>query len=381
VPRRVLVTAGRSPAALELVRAFHRAGHRVVAVDTTRWCLCAASRTLARFHVLPWPSRSPAAFIDRLAEVVRRERVDLLVPVFEEIFLIAEARERFGPHCEVVADASDKLRRLHNKWTFNAWARELGFAVPRTMFLTRHEDVGPALAAEPELVFKPVYSRFGSDILIRPRPQRALDRVRPSAARPWIAQEYVPGRLICTYSVARAGVIQAHAAYAGDRDGVAISFRRLDHPATHAWVERFVSRIGFTGQIAFDFAERETGEPLALECNPRATSGVHLLAGLGDFPRAFFDAEVGPLTPTNGGRAMLASAMLATLPGRVFPPAEAGKWLSTFCTSRDVTFAWRDPLPFAFQFASWVWLVHRCGKYRVGLRQAGVMDLAWDGDG
>ena len=62
----------------------------------------------------------------------------------------------------------------------------------------------------------------------------------------------------------------------------------MEHAAARAWVETFVAREGYTGQIAFDFIETEAGVMYALECNPRATSGVHLLAAHPEFAAAFF---------------------------------------------------------------------------------------------
>lgn len=379
--KRILLAGGRSPAALELARAFHAAGHEVHVAETTAWCLCSVSRAVARVHRLPWPTRDPDGYVAELVRIVRRERIGLVVPTFEEVFYIAGARERLEAYAEVFCDELEKLDRLHNKWEFIRRVAAHGLAVPRTRLLRGPADLDAALgSARRELVFKPVYSRFSSRVVVRPDDAAELAGVDPSPRCPWVAQEFVPGRALCTYSVAWRGRLTAHGAYPTEftaGGGTTIVFRSIEHPALLEWVREFVRRENFHGQIAFDFIETDAGALLPLECNPRTTSGVHLFAGRRELPLAFCGPLAETIAPSDGRPSMLALPMLAALRAR--DRAARTRWRATFAASRDVTYDREDPLPLLMQFFGLGWMYWRSRRYRLPLKQAGIFDLEWDG--
>ena len=81
--KRILISGGMMTKALQLSRAFHRAGHHVILVDDSinwltghRW-----SKSVERFYVVPSPEKDPAAYIGTLANIVQREKIDMFVPV------------------------------------------------------------------------------------------------------------------------------------------------------------------------------------------------------------------------------------------------------------------------------------------------------------
>ncbi|MBA3531739.1 MAG: carbamoylphosphate synthase large subunit, partial [Ardenticatenales bacterium] len=308
----VLLTGGRAPATLELARLFHRAGHRVVMAESVRYHLSRPSRAIARNYRVPPPAQATAAYLYALREIVEREKIDLLVPTCEEIFYVAQGHALLSPHCRVFAEPIERLRPLHNKWLFAQRAAEYGLLVPPTTLLTSQAALRHCLDEGQEIVFKPVYSRFAAKTMLCPRPADALT-LRPTPQQPWITQHFVAGRQICTYSIAHQGRIVAHAAYPTEfsaGQGATIRFRAIDHPASAAWVEAFVAQEGFTGQIAFDFIETPQGALYALECNPRLTSGIHLLAEHPDLPLAFLGEITERITPLGAAPSMLALAML-----------------------------------------------------------------------
>jgi hypothetical protein len=217
-----------------------------------------------------------------------------------------------------------------------------------------------------------------------PHSDQALAGVTPSAAAPWVAQTFVRGRQVCTYSLARAGRLVAHTAYPSEftaGQGATIVFRHIEHPAALAWVRAFVEREDFSGQIAFDFIETEAGELYALECNPRATSGVHLLAGHPDFAAAFFvPPPAGELlTPPEGRPALLAAAMwLYALPAvRSWPRLK--HWLRAMTVGRDVIFDPRDPLPALLQGVGLARFLAWSVRHRISALEASTYDIEWNG--
>jgi hypothetical protein len=376
--KRVLITGGRAAVALELARLFHAAGWRVVVAESLTWHPSLWSRAVARTYATPWPNRDPDGYIDALLRIVRRERIDLLVPTCEEIFYIAKLRDRLAPHCTVFAEDVETLRRLHSKWLFVQAAARRGLPTPPTTLLTSPDDARGALASGRDLVLKPVYSRFAARTIVLPRTAADLP-ADVSERRPWAAQDHVAGRQICTWSVAHGGRLTVHSAYAAEFTfglGAAIAFAALEHAASRAWVEAFVRAEGFTGQIAFDFIETADGRLFAIECNPRATSGVHLFADDPEFVPAFLGEAPRLLLPRQG-RAARYTLLLAALAPRC--RGRLRRWLAALLGGRDVFFRANDPLPFVGQFAGFAALRWRTRRYGVSLAEAATLDIEWNG--
>jgi hypothetical protein len=378
----VLLTGGRAAAALELARLFHAAGCRVVVAESLAAHPTRLSRCVARSYPTPWPNRDPDGFIDALLRVVRRERIDLLVPTCEETYYVAKGRDRLSPYCAVFAEDLETLRRLHNKWLFVQAAKRHGLAVPPTRLLTTPADVRAALAEGRALVLKPAYSRFASRTLIKPRAADAA-RIDVSERRPWVAQEYVPGRLLCTYGVARRGRPLAHAAYAAEYTfgrGAAVAFAALHHPAAFAWAEAFVRAEGFTGHVAFDFIEAASGDLCAIECNPRATSGVHLFADTPEFIETFWSDRRQTLRPRGRRPAMYAALTAGYAPRALRSWGALRKWAAVLAAGRDVFFRDDDPLPSLGQFAAFAALAWRGRRHGIPLAEAATLDIEWNGE-
>jgi hypothetical protein len=202
-------------------------------------------------------------------------------------------------------------------------------------------------------------------------------------ASPWVAQEFIAGQQFCAYSVCQSGRITAHATYptiftAGQ--GATIAFQHVEHPEIFNWVRTFVERNNVTGQMSFDFIQSEDGQVHALECNPRATSGLHLLASHPQFVESFFSAEpADPVTPLENKK-MLASAMLIyDLPTAV-ANGTFRAWLETFLHSDDVIFDVKDLLPFLLQFRSFLFYLRLARQKGISPLEASTFDIEWNGE-
>lgn len=374
----ILLTGGRAPATLELARAFHRAGHTVFMAESLRGHLSQPSAAVKANFLVPAPRQNKEAFLIALKHIIVQNKIDLLIPTCEEIFYVSMGRDQLP--CTVFAEPIKKLNTFHNKWNFVVNAIGIDLYAPETILIASQDDALHAYAHWRELVLKPVYSRFAARTLIRPPLQQALSTLNFDS--PWIAQEFIEGEQYCTYSVCHNGVVHAHTAYpsrftAGQ--GATVVFEHVEHPAIFNWVKTFVRENNFTGQIAFDFIQTPNGQLYALECNPRATSGVHLLASNPQFVDAFINPQPGCLTPLNTSPRMLSTAMLVyTLPasiksGRFF------KWLKAFLTSRDVIFDLSDPMPSLFQLRSVFAYLALARRYGITPLQASTFDIEWNG--
>lgn len=399
-PKRIVLTGGRSPAALELSRLLHAAGHTVFAAESWTRHLCRASRSVTASYMLPPPRQDPSGYAEGLRSVLERCRADVLLPTCEEIYTIARYRDRLEAGCRVLAEPLSVLERLHHKGRFIQLAESLGLPVPFTRLAENREELLD-LAGNREwfpdgAVLKPAYSRFGSKVIrVSPACQgnpdavhEALSSASPvTASYPWVVQAYLPGRQLCTYSMAHGGIITAHTAYWTRHTaglGTSVHFEHVPERVTSRFVEAFVQALGFTGQIAFDFKEDRQGRLLPLECNPRTTSGIHLLADAPGIDRALLMAPGSPsaaLTPPSAGRpSMLGLAMLLTgwQGKRTF--RQWKEWAHDWSRARDVLFRWNDPMPAVEQLRVFGRLGLQRMRTGLPLMELTTSDIEWNGE-
>ncbi|EPL06621.1 hypothetical protein [Pseudomonas sp. CF161] len=376
----VLILGARAPACLEWARAFQHAGWTVTVADSLAQPLSRFSRAAEHFVRLPEPKANPQAWIDALATLIRQQSVDLLLPTCEEVFYLAHGLERLRPLCRVFTSDFDLLHRLHHKGDFAAMTQGWAVAAPPTQVL--HDLAAlQALAAEGEnLVLKPAYSRFASQTLIRPSAAQ-LAKVRPSAEAPWVAQDFVAGQEYCSFSVLVDGQLRAHSCYQPQYRvgrGSGIYFQACAPLPIRAFLEQFGRETGYTGQVGFDFIEDAQGRFHVLECNPRATSGVHLFDDQRSQLVAALSENTGanpPLEATLEPRMIALAMLLLAAPQR----ALSRPFWKDYQHARDVIVQDGDRGPLLAQVLSLGEIIGRALTRRCGLLAASTADIEWNG--
>ena len=140
LPKKVLLTFARSPLALDLARQFHAAGHTVVAADSIGMHISRFSKAISKTHVVPSPSLEPANYLKALLKIVREEKIDFLLPIFEETACIAQNRAKFPKKCVLFSPSFELFGELHNKWLFQQRLKEIGLlSVPSTLIRNQSE--------------------------------------------------------------------------------------------------------------------------------------------------------------------------------------------------------------------------------------------------
>jgi len=327
---------------------------------------------------VPPPNRQPRQFIAALQRIIRRQRVDVLIPTCEETFFVAMGRRSLRESCAVFTAEIEQLRRLHNKFTFAQTVRRYGLPVPSTRLLTSPAEARSLVGKN--VVLKPAYSRFATQTIIRPRATSQIP-ANISPARPWVAQDFETGPLLCTSSVAHQGRLTAHADYAAEFSagaGGAVSFAPARNAAAHRWVTEFVTREQFTGQISFDFIETGPGRVTAIECNPRATSGLHLFGPA--LANAYLHPNLPTLEPPDLAAKMVAPAMLWAGLGAARTRRGFRRWWNCFSHSRDVIFSPTDPAPgLVGQWLSLGYFLWQSVRHRISPVAATTDDIEWNG--
>lgn len=376
---RVLITGARAPAALHLARLFAADGHDVVLADSFRQPLGRGTRLKRLYARLPAPRGNLPAYAGAVAGLVAREGIELVIPTCEEVFFLAAARDLHGAAIPLFAPRFRHLAQVHDKARFAALSRGLGADAPATRRLESREEV-EALADPEYLVLKPVWSRFAERVLMRPD-RAALGRIAPSAADPWVAQDYLPGDEICAYAVAVGGHLVAFQAYrplyrAGR--GAGLAFGPIIEPAALGFARGLAERLDWTGQISFDFRYDAAGALHVIECNPRAVSGLHFF-GQGDgLPAAMLGGA--PATPSLTQPMTLPLAMVCYgLPGAL-AKGRLGQWRRDFAGMADIT-AWPgEPGLLGQQVLALGEIAGLALRRGTGLKAAATSDIEWNGE-
>lgn len=375
----VLLTGARAPAAIDLARDFQMAGYDVHMADSFPCLAARASRSVSGFTRLPSPRYDTHGFRKAVSALVSRLEPAIVVPTCEEIFHLAAAR-RDGTHVgNLFAPPFETLALLHDKGRFAEHASSLELDVPETRRITSVGDI--EWRNLPETVIKPCHSRFGSDVLVSPSSEQVMS-IDVSPSRPWIAQTRIRGTEHCSYAVAKEGRIVAFASYRGSRRmGGGASYAVVpSEPAValrmrHA-AETIAADLSIDGQIAFDAID-DGARAMLLECNPRSTTGVHMLAGRGDLARAMVEGiQSSGMDPKSRHNLpmMLTHGLVDAASTR-----SIGAWMSDLRGASDMIGAAGDRIPMlgavldAGVFA-WRGMIH--GNGIVG---ATTDDIEWNG--
>lgn len=272
----VLVTGSRAPASMDLIRSLVNQGHQVYSADSMRFPMGRFVAGLEKHVTIPKPNRQFSQFIQVIKNILIEHQIDLLIPTCEEVFFISQAYEELSRYTRVFCEPFARLNRLHNKHTFQQLVLEYGLDAPESWLLTIEQDK-QQLPAHLDIILKPVFSRFGSHLVIKPTARQLNSLVLPV---PYLAQRFVRGKEYCAYALVDKGEVLAYSSYhpkytAGPAAG--IYFEPAEISAITSFIHNFCQRYQYTGQIAFDFI-LEQDKAFVLECNPRITSGYHFLA-------------------------------------------------------------------------------------------------------
>ncbi|MFN3824054.1 MAG: hypothetical protein ACK4RN_08760 [Pseudorhodobacter sp.] len=375
----VLITGARAPVALHMARLLRGAGHRVHLADSLRHPLAAASRMHDGYHRLPAFGTDLAGAARALRDLLERLKVDCVVPTCEEVLWLGRIWRDHPMPAPLFAPDFDRLQEVHDKARFIALCARLGHRVPQTSVLKGPGDVAAVAARCDALVFKPVWSRFATQTLIRPAPQR-LARIRPTVEAPWVAQEFIAGQELCAYAVAHDGRVAALAVYRGVIRaglGAAVTFAPVRDMAVEGFVRAFVAATGWTGQISFDLIHRADGAVLPIECNPRATSGLHFFRNPAEFSRALRgEGEVSPDVDSPQGVRL--ALWLYGVPAALRP----GGWQAFRAARRDTgnVMDWPgDRLSLRDQLRPVAEFARIALRHRISLQAASTRDIEWNG--
>jgi hypothetical protein len=377
----VLILGGRAPVALDHARRFAAQGWTVHVADSVSCRLTGWSSAVTSTIRLASPRHAPQQFIADLAGAIERHRIDLVVPTCEEVFFLSRYRAALPATCRILVDDFDKLRQLHSKWDFLQLATQAGGHAPDSALVDTLEQARE-WAGGKAIVLKPEFSRFGVHVRIYPHgiPQQAPPL--PPLGR-WVAQQYCEGVELCSYSVAEQGRLTAHALYRPQhRLHRSASYYFEPHACApiQDFVTNLVAQLQFTGQISFDWIDAGDGRPRVLECNPRATSGLHLFSLNDAVPAALNGDLTHCLAPQPGKARMLAPIMYTGGLLQALGRRNFRQWRNDLQRASDVITTPGDRRPAVGALLDMAWFAKTALLRQCSLREAATSDIEWDGE-
>lgn len=294
-----MLTGARAPVTLDLARSLKVAGYTVVSVDSLSPTITQFSSCIDAHYTVAKPSWDLKQFTLEIEEIIQKEKIDLLIPMCEEVLFLSKIRSQLS--CPVFTMDFALIESLHNKWSFTQLLENYSLRVPDTWLIQTAKEMSK-VPSNMKVVFKQIYSRFSANLVIKEKGSK-LPNIEHDPKNPYIAQEFIEGEKLCSYSVAKKGEVTAYSEYKILQSigiGAGISFVSTHHADIFEFVCRIVKKLKYTGQISFDFIRKSTGELYCIECNPRATSGLHLFDKNPDFSKTLVSKTTGCLFPKLG---------------------------------------------------------------------------------
>lgn len=351
--RTVMLTGGKMTKCLQLARLFAANGDRVIVTATPLYKYCGSrySNRVDQFVLIPEITDDGKAHMDALIQVATDFSVDLFVPVSspKSAYYEALAKPNFPPTTKVFQPDADVIATLDDKHQFVALAESYGLSVPESHDIRSVNDLlnyewpsGKQYILK-KIDYDPVYR-----LDLRPLPHQGWEeRVRQypiSADEPWVLQEFITGREICTHTTTQDGNMNLYICC--DSSPFQVNYKMLDLPQVYDWVESFVSKLGATGQLSFDFFVQDDGRVVPIECNPRTHSAITLMHNQPRTAEAYYaDSQVALKPLEHAGHTYWLYHELH----RLFT---AGCWskfrsvVHTIWTGKEAVWNWKDPWPF-----------------------------------
>ena len=334
--------------------------------------LARMSKAVDRCYRVAPPNDDANRFRDDILRIVRTENAELVIPVSEESIYVASLRGRLPDNVGVFCAGQDAMLALHDKFRFNALAKSFGLSVPETCLV---DDPALAeIASGGDYVSKPRLSCSGRNV----RTHRAGEA--PPTDPGLLLQRRVCGPLMSSFSVVVSGKVRASSVYRGTvMDGsVAVCFEEIaDATRIRDWVATFAAQSHHTGFLSFDFII-DDDIPYAIECNPRATSGIHFVA-----PGVLAPAILGDTSAARDASAQQSltesySCFTAVLKS-LFTGGAFAAHLASLRQARDITWQPQDPWPFLLMMINTWPIIARSIRYRQTFAVAAVRDIEWLG--
>jgi predicted ATP-grasp superfamily ATP-dependent carboligase len=303
---------------------------------------------------------------------VKTEAIDCVIPVYEETF--HHALNHGSLDCDHFCSNIKTVDRLHNKFEFIQFAKSIGLNVPETILVENISQIKSKLT--PDYILKPVYSRFGENVIIKPNPNKL--KIDVSETNPWILQKRLDGKQYCLQGICKDGKVLSCVAYSSDFtvSKSSVFFEKTGKGDLGGIVEKVASNCNYTGFLSFDVILGEDGIVRPIECNPRATSALHLYSNEDKIDNAILQGDYIQCTGTSR---RLVLPMWINLVSNLFKKSHFKNWRKATKRSKSVEWNAFDPRPGILQLILLLGFTMVALRRRISLISATTYEFEWNG--
>jgi hypothetical protein len=295
----ILMSDGAGLTSRQAATVLARAGHQVEALSPRGLCLCRMTRHVRRVHDVPAVGRDPFGWLDAALGIAARRGASLLLPVQEQVAVMALARNRIEaaglatavPSFTALAQVQDKVSAYHTL---------AGIGVPQPPAVVAASAAELADAADlPAFVKTPIgTASAGVRRVSSPEELRRL-------AADWeqqgafgqggvLVQQPAAGPLHMVQSVFASGELVAFHACERVREGTAGG---ASHKLGRQWPQvrehlaRLGAALGWHGALSADVIDGPQG-PVFIDVNPRLVEPANALASGVDLTGALVEVAM-----------------------------------------------------------------------------------------
>jgi hypothetical protein len=291
---KILLTEGSSVSARQTIYALAPLRPILDVYDPNpHFCLARASWYVRGCHRCPPFAADPSGYFRCLLDRLRAGRYDVLLPVHDQVYLLARFREALGGRVGLAVPEFEALAQVQSKVAFARLLDALGLPQPPSRVVASCDALR---SLDPPCYFKLPYGTAGRGVW---HVRDAAEAERRASmferegllgeGREILVQQPAPGTLCVAQSVFQQGRLVAAHTYRARGLGVGGSaWARVGvtHPVVLEHLRRLGGHLRWHGALMLDyFHDDATGRPSYIEANPRigetmnaTLSGVNLCA-------------------------------------------------------------------------------------------------------
>lgn len=303
----VIITHARARNALAATRCLGRRGIKVVTADSIYPSTSFFSRYSSSYFEYINFRENPELFIKSIKNYLKKNNSQVLMPMYEETFVISKYRDAFGNNIKIPLIDHEKLMKINNKRYLMDFAEEIGVKIPQTYKIDEiHELKEVIKKVEFPAVIKLVkgggsvgirYVHSEDELLMEYK--KLIIKFNLGSSEYPLIQEYIPGT----------GYGVSMLFNKGDPRAIFTHKRIREYPITggpstarisvrHAKMEKYATMLlkefGWHGVAMVEFKlDDRTKEPVLMEINPRFWGSLNqaICAGV-DFPYLLFKMSI-----------------------------------------------------------------------------------------
>jgi len=310
----VIVTNAKNRISYAIVKSLGQKGINVFTSDFMPFSMAFASKYSKGHFLYPSPFEDQKAFIDSIIRNIHRLNARVLIPVFEETFLISKFKERLSKHVRMAIPDYEQILTTHNKDKWLPIAKKLSIPVPQSFTIAELKNYREKIKELhfPVLV-KPKQGGGAWGILLinSVKELGSLFEGETYMGLPlerFFVQEKINGHAYCVAMLFNQGELKGQVVYRQLRDfpvsgGQATLRVSVDHPQLAGYFQKLLTELNWHGICQADFqVEQETGIPYLIDINPRFWGSlVQGIASKVDFPYLLYKIAIdGDVKPLNG---------------------------------------------------------------------------------